>query len=141
MRRVLKLWLMLIIALALPVQGFAAATMFHCASAMGHATAAAGGHDHSRHSHAGANDASHRHDAHADGASMHHAQGKAADLNPGQSPGCSACASCCTAAALPAAPIPIASTDAPSSYARPMAPAIAAFLTGGPERPPRLLLA
>jgi hypothetical protein len=129
MRRVLKLWLMLIIALALPVQGFAAATMFHCASAMGQASAAAGGHDHSRHSHAGANDAS-----------MHQAQGKA-DLNPGQSPACSACASCCTAAALPAAPIPIASTDAPSSYARPMAPAIAAFLTGGPERPPRLLLA
>jgi hypothetical protein len=133
------MWLLL---LALPLQGFAAATMLHC------------GPNHHRMSEASAPTASHDPAAH-----RHHTEGTAADphapasvavADPGAWPHdlgtlakfkCSACAACCMGAALPAAALVF-----PAS-ARAIAPAFfvpashVGFFTDGPDRPPRLFLA
>ena len=54
---------------------------------------------------------------------------------------CSACASCCAAAAIPSPPVTLESVSLPEFFA-PLEPGgIAAFLTEGLERPPRSVLA
>lgn len=130
MRTLARLIVMCLIALALPIQGVAAATMLHCAAATSHAAhgASAVAHDEGGHHHAGAAP----HDDGVSAVSHHHTGGKSS---------CSACASCCSAAALPAMPIVLASQDAAEPFfAIPRLPVVV-FLTGGPERPPRTILA
>lgn len=69
------------------------------------------------------------------GAGHHHDLGKVGKMK------CSVCASCCTAAALPSQAITFVGM-APATGVVPSAPqAVIAFLTSGPERPPRLSLA
>lgn len=111
---------MWLIAVALPIQGVAAATMLHCGSAQGQA--------HAKLMHEGHAD----HDA-ADGATGQHHDGGTA--------GCSACASCCSAVALPVMPLILASQELTEAAAAVSSPAIVVFLTDGPERPPRTILA
>jgi hypothetical protein len=53
---------------------------------------------------------------------------------------CSACASCCTAAALPTAVLTFDVTPVHSSVVAPVPLSIAAFLTDGPDRPPRSMI-
>lgn len=121
--------LILMLLCALPLQGFAAASMLRCAP-----------------SHHGSTQMDQP--AHAAGTGsvqghMHHGHhGVAADVDgtPAHGKyGCSACAACCIGGAL-ASPAPLLPASA-HLHERPLPvpqPA-AAFITEGPERPPRLL--
>lgn len=130
MRNLVRLIVMWLIAVALPIQGVAAATMLHCGSTAGQQAAAW------TQSHAGH---AHHHDvtAQSDGVpeahhSHHHGGGKLS---------CSACASCCSAAALPAVQIVLASQTLAETAIVSFRLPLVVFLTDGPERPPRTILA
>lgn len=129
-----KLWRLMLawlLAMALPLQGYAAHALMLCGPAHHQSplvtTQATAAHEH--------------HGEHADHAA-HHAEPAQADdaeqAQPGGHAGaCSVCASCCNAAALvtslPVAdflpPAPVAVATVPVAHAR--------VLTGGLERPPR----
>ena len=123
MIRTLLVWLL---ALALPMQGVAAATMAFCGQA--HQAVAAA--DHSRHQlHAD-------HDAHR--AQLHTAEpGSDAPAAPSEAHTCSACASCCSVGAiltaLPSVPLP---DFAPTVFVATVT-AVDAFVADGLDRPPR----
>jgi len=140
MHRLVRFALMLLLAIALPMQGFAATTMISCS---------AGQHDHAAghgpaHSHAGA-DERHRHshageaDTHA-GAVDHSPAGKT-DIAKGGVHKCSACALCCTSAAVPSQAIVFSSVKLTDHFAPLAARSVPAFVAEGLERPPRALLA
>ena len=138
---VFRLPLIWLLAVALPWQGVSAATMLACgidfhpvtvARATPHAEGAAimsAGHGH------GAHDAM-------------HVQVVAAASPLEKSPAgpthehkCSACASCCLSTFAPPAPVSLDSVELSQSY-RPHVPgSLAAFLTQGIERPPRIAFA
>lgn len=122
----LRIWLLVLLAFALPLRGAMAAAML-CADDAGHGqVAAVPGH---HHHHAG-------HDS--QGASHSHAEHDHASAStPDAGDKCSLCASCCTATA-----------PATVGFAMPQAPPVAAefpdhpaphaeFFSGGQERPPR----
>jgi hypothetical protein len=132
--RIVAAWLL---ALALPVQGIAATTMFACGP--GHDASA--GHAPSALHHGAIEHESHDHAGHAaDGHPMDpvHASGEDASGDAGT---CSACASCCLGAAIPQARIDADVAVASSTQASDLGFAAVAFLTNGPERPPRPFLA
>ena len=147
MLRNLRILLMWLVALAVPVQGYAAAAMFGC-----------GPEHHSAMSMVGATPALHDqhelqpwHDDSAEVADHSHADDSAAaDHVPGlKAPGttgkttkggCSPCASCCVVAALPTSALTFQPVP-PVDFFVPFAPhSVAVFLTEGLERPPRFIL-
>ncbi len=152
MSRALRSFWLLLIMVAVPLQGVAAVTMAACGPAhravAAHAAHAShGGHaDMSAHSNAAAGDhaatAGHAHAGPIDDAAP------SATAHPDQAPTdgtpvakCSVCASCCTATALPTQAVvsaPVALTEFLVAFEP---GAAAAFLTQGPERPPRSFLA
>jgi hypothetical protein len=146
MLRALRIAVMWLLALALPLQGYAAATMLHC-GASHHRVAGAHAHDDaaSRHDHAG-----HHHDGNSTAASdastaalhlHHHGSDGAGEFDKLSKHKCSLCASCCTSAVLPSSAVTF-STDSPVALVSPcLSRTVAAFFTDGPERPPRSLLA
>ncbi|WP_027210645.1 hypothetical protein [Burkholderia sp. WSM2232] len=134
-----KLFLVLLLALSLPVQSFAAVSMM-CAPFEAEGDEPATHHvdlagsvnedplvadvdDHAAHHHS----LGHRHDLGQDSGHHPHA--------------CLTCASCCVGAALPVAPAVSASTDL-IRFSAPLPPdaGVVLFLTGGIERPPRPIL-
>jgi hypothetical protein len=154
-------WLMM---LALPLQGYAAASMVNCAAGhaehavapraaqsgpqpghyheaatpnAGHPHAAVGTHDHASHAHAGHHEAAADPAIEADVAQppVLSADDQFADAK------CSACAACCSGAAI------VSSLAVPVVFAARTAPVLAAlglpvsFITDGPSRPPRSRLA
>ncbi|MBW0448910.1 hypothetical protein EN871_10730 [bacterium M00.F.Ca.ET.228.01.1.1] len=128
-----KLILVLLLALSLPVQSFAAVSMM-CAPSEAEGDEPAASHLHL----AGSVDQDSL-VADIDGHEGHHH-----DLGPdsGHHPhACLACASCCVGAALPVVPVVSASTDL-IQFSAPLPPdaGVVLFLTGGIERPPRLIL-
>ena len=133
MNRALRLLWVSLLALALPLQGLAAATMAACGPAHAHDVAHAVHDPQAQHAH-----------AHAPAVPDAAADDPAADdaSPPAPSQKCSVCASCCTASAgLPTHAVvaePAASADSVVDLERATA---AMFLTGGPERPPRSFLA
>lgn len=156
MLSILRVTLLCLLALAIPAQGFAAATRLLCGPAHHGAASRHTGeampvqaleraHDHHHaEMHAAAGHAS-WHDAHA--VSAEHPDPSAAaastllvtDPPEGR---CMSCAACCTAVALPAR-MPLL-TAPPLMRATPLTLAAAsrpAFITGGPDRPPRPFLA
>ncbi|WP_308112568.1 MULTISPECIES: hypothetical protein [Paraburkholderia] len=134
-----KLFLVVLLALSLPVQSFAAVSMKCESSHVGgegvsmlheNAGEATHQHDHAAMMADSANDIAGAHsqnDSHPGGA--HHAHA------------CSTCASCCFGGGLPVAPVAAISADA-VHFAVPLAPSVrvASFLTDGIERPPRISL-
>jgi len=123
-----KLFIVVLLALSLPVQSFAAVSM-KCVP-----------------THARAGDASVRHAGHE--MSEHHREmhgmvlaGDGDRHDPRGSlhvHSCSMCASCCLGTALPAVPIVAVIPDATRVVASiPPSAGAASFLTGGIERPPR----
>jgi hypothetical protein len=126
MQRLLRLWLMCVIALAIPAKGLAAASMVSCGPVHQSSQQVFAGHDHSAHS-------QHQASAEADEESTD-------PLDPLPAFKCSACSSCCTAAALPCAALSVDPDRPPEAFAVVAPPAAAAFFTTGPERPPRVLL-
>ena len=136
MSRVLRTVIACLLLVALPLQGYAAGTMLFCGGAAAGTTVLDHHHDDAT---------AHAHDHHV--APGHDADSAAADdadrsnLHDLTHGTCSVCASCCSAAALPTAPL-AASTDVPHSSSFP------AFEHANPghgpallERPPRPHLA
>ncbi|AVR13855.1 hypothetical protein WK24_19700 [Burkholderia vietnamiensis] len=128
-----KLFLVLFLALSLPVQSFAAIAM-QCAAAhadedvefatgAGHPLAEQ--HHEAADVHAAADHGTHQHSL----GDTHHAHS------------CSTCVSCCVGAGLPTAPSVARSFDSALTAVFPSSStAAASFLTAGIERPPRILL-
>ena len=149
MLRVLRITLMWLVALAVPIQGYAAAAMLGCGpehhrmAGLQSQAATADSSDpaveqHSPDAHAGMAGDHH----HGDSAEPSHAhvlkmQGSSGKAGKGS---CTPCASCCVVAALPTTvvvfePVP------PVDFFVPLAPrSVASFVTEGPERPPRSIL-
>ena len=109
MKRFVRCFVMWLLVLALPVQGFAAATMLLCgAGHHGTVQATEGGHDHAGHMHMGAQDVSAVSESvaheHAAGASPPHEDSAFSPFTAKHAKvmgKCSACAACCTVAFLP----------------------------------------
>ena len=151
MSRALRITLMWLLTLAVPVHGFAAASMLGCMGSQHRVAALAGTHSHaSGHHDDGAVMHHHSHDS--EGAEMaqagHHPHGDAGsdtDTHKGHTDGkasCSACAACCASAALPATPMVFEQpTLAPDSFVLPAPQHVAHFISGGLERPPRSVFA
>ena len=141
MKQVAKLVLMWLLAVALPVQGLSAATMLACSS----------GHQEPRgvqspaHLHA-EKPGPHRSPPHDAVAAHSHA---AVDDTQADAPGlaqrdvhkCSACASCCLNAVVPDEPVTFDCVELPDLFASLVAHSPSAYVTDGPERPPRAVLA
>ena len=149
MSHILRITVMWFLALAVPVQGFAAASMIGCGPGH-HGTAGSHSHAIGMHEHAlgvqqshdsdGAEMAQADHHHHADAAS-HGDQHKAHADAKFSKASCSACASCCTSAALLSTPLVFEATDAPDSFVILAPHRVASFVSGGLERPPRSVLA
>jgi hypothetical protein len=135
MRSLMRFVLLCLMAVALPVQGFAATGALHC-GAMHQRMQAANAHHHDdgadhHHAHAGASQAKASPDAGPDDGAA----------RVGGAFKCSACAACCVGLGLPAG-TPNVPQGPSEQFAPPRAmPSDAAFLTGGLDRPPRLVLA
>jgi hypothetical protein len=141
--RTAMMWLLL---LALPLQGFAAATMLDCGPNHHRMWGAsigtqAGSHDHAKHG-------GHRHPTnaadvdelsasgdHADGGSPLHHLDKLSKFK------CSACAACCIGAALPPSPLTFLSFPPAAAPAPNVAVPYDDFVSNALDRPPRLFLA
>jgi hypothetical protein len=143
---------MLLLVAALPVQGWAAATMLNCGPSHHQMAVESPAHDAVRHAHVSEHDSMESHSGHSH---EHHATAGLSKVDvDGDQPAdndhplqklgkfkCSACASCCLSVALPS---PVLSFDASVSSDTPVAgmpQAVAVFLTDGLERPPRTILA
>jgi hypothetical protein len=126
-----------ILALAIPLQGIAAATMAACGPAVGHPSIeeigqglvaeATAMHHHVHSSPQARSDAA------------PHSQRSGHDkLSKAK---CSVCASCCAGAAMPSTFVVFDSVVLTESFAPAVATGTPAFLTAGLERPPRTVLA
>ncbi len=131
--------LMFVLCLALPLQGYAAASMLWCGPGLASKVVQAQG-EHQGH-------AAHRHSAGVSSGEAHALQhvGAHADEHGAQpdtgSAKCSLCAVCSVGMALlPTVPV-IGVSPMPESIAPQPLRLLAAFLTGGVERPPRTVLA
>ena len=128
----IRLLLVCLLALALPAQGAMAATMSRCAAHQHDRTAAAALGQHESVTHA--------HGRVVDGFSANAATAPDGLAKAGMHK-CSACASCCSAAAtddtLPKLPV----LDPAVSRFVVLACAVEPFAASGPERPPRAVLA
>jgi len=162
MRELLRIWLIWLVALAVPAQAMAAATMLHCGA--GHhgsqdvqhtvqtvpdlpkaAPGEAAAHRHANHpapdvntsSDSGQNVTS----ADASGASQ---TGKGTDpvkVAQSTSQKCSACASCCAGLAMPSTALMQATFDSSREVIGWSPSWAASVVIDGPERPPRILRA
>lgn len=122
-----------VLALAIPVQGYAASTMLACAG--GHhypPTAAAMAQEGHAHDHEMAGHDAHENDHGAMTATPSDEHGSG--FGPSS---CSACAACCSLLALPSAAPVVAEPERLAGHGAPPAFTAPAFVTDGPERPPR----
>jgi hypothetical protein len=138
MSRLIRCLLVWLLALALPLQGVAAASMRHCAPAGDavHGQAAqAGGHGLSSapHAHQADHGAAH---GHAAAAAADQAEDAPATALPEAK--CSACAACCAALGLPAVGVKLPSPPGADDVARPAPAGVDSFVANGLDRPPRL---
>ena len=144
MRKTLKTALVWLVMLAVPAQGFAAATMLFCGpmhERMSGTMAAEG----SAHHHAAGTESGHEHHAASSSEAAHEAPatnaadlGKADDLAKFS---CSACATCCVGVALVGSAIPLPQAAQAGERIVSISPPQTFFVTGGPQRPPRSVLA
>jgi hypothetical protein len=148
MSRIQRFVVALVLAVALPFQGVAAATMAACGpshhltdgmaqahSDFGHgqSEAVTGSHDHaSPHSLESRLDGE---PAQADHQALHGGSHNAPKYK------CSSCVSCCTSTAIPSPLVFLESAALPESFAYSEPSGVAAFLGEGLERPPRIVLA
>lgn len=144
--RFLIVWLM---AVALPLQALASATMLHCGPSherMQGSRSSAGADALSPHVH-GPSLAAASDDHDVVVASAGHAGSQSADAaqpdkraDPGQYK-CSACAACCSIGALPSLALAVPSPAVAPTVFFAVVPTVGAFAAAGPERPPRIVLA
>jgi hypothetical protein len=157
----MSLWfrtaLMWLLVTALPVQGWAAATMVNCdPSHHRMAAESTAAHEAVPHAYASGDDSMASHSGHAHGQHAHHGAAAVpnADVDGGQPVDtdhhslqklgklkCSACASCCLGVALPSPVLFFDAGVSSDTLVAGMPQAVAVFLTDGLERPPRTILA
>jgi len=135
MLKLLRLLMIALLALAIPVQGVAAATMLYCGPDHG-----PGGDAVHAHQAAGASQA---HEGH--GQDMHeHAQPNTPESpqSPEQSAQakCSVCAACCNAVAISSSAMRLSPAGAEPEPALKPSSQFYSFITDGPRRPPRSFL-
>jgi len=124
-----RLWLVLLIAVLLPLRGALAAAMPCSGAGSGaHGAVQSAKHGHGQHARAAGH--AHQADSHSDGAAHDHDHGGSADK-------CKLCAASCCATALVSGPLTVAApqpvaTVFPHLHAPPPS-----FLSDGEERPPR----
>jgi hypothetical protein len=141
MNRVLKTFLLWLLAFALPMQGYAAAAMFGCEAALPHAAVSQEefGHDHAAtsHMHAGA---FHHHDS-MQQVSDSHAQSHGSSNQHAYASSCSMCAACCVGMAMMPAALDWHPQHA-GSLLRTDSLVVSFFdhIPPGIERPPRIIL-
>ena len=144
--RTLLIWLL---ALALPAQAAAAATMAFCGPQHEHAAVAVQPHSATpaQHAHGEAGRSGH---SHADGvlaagevadAAADSAVDLAPDSGSGGQPRCSACASCCSAGAIAQTPLSVPSAAPGRAEFSDLVTGVSTLALAGPERPPRSPLA
>ena len=157
MHRLLRTVLTWLLVLALPAQGYAAQTMLFCGP--GHHGAAVSGavHDTAAHGH-GEHGGAHTGSVHSHGSVHMHAQAdtgdadtgsdalgaaadKAAKAEPSGAGTCSACAACCSAAAITSTSQAIAPVRLTPDYGIALIELHDSRADSGLERPPRTLLA
>jgi hypothetical protein len=140
MNRILKIFLSLLLALALPMQGYAAATMFSCGAAHAHFANASNDNLSMRHASHEAGDVSHQHHV-----SMRHvpdSHDSSDHFGQHGHSSCSTCAVCCIGIALtPAAPVWHPPHDAKDSHYISLAVSFSGHVPPGIDRPPRAILA
>lgn len=142
--RIVLFWLL---AFTVPVQGFAATTMLFCMGSH-HQAESAGArsaqdhhavHEHSNGSHHEHHDMASDHGqdlASSDGATSH--EGASVHKTAGK---CSACSACCMSVAIPTSAVRFEPMQNGSDLVAVEFRTRAVFLTDGPERPPRSILA
>jgi hypothetical protein len=133
------LWLMM---LALPAQGFAAASMQYCGKGAEHEVVQAAAAPEAHHHHAEASSDGHEHAMHAEAMKVSSPdQEQAPDLQnqlPDAAHKCGVCASCCNLVGMTAATQTVAMHAAPNAvYIEPPA-LIYSVPSGLPEKPPRV---
>lgn len=136
MRSVFRLVLLCLMALALPLQGLAATGAVHCA-AMHERMQVSAAHHHD-------DDAAHHHEGDAAKTAVSVADDHRSDDGAPRTGGafkCSACAACCVALGLPSVAVMLPQAPAEGLTPSMALRAVVAFLTSGPERPPRTVLA
>jgi len=121
------MWLLIV---ALPVQGWAASALFACGP--GHHRVASAAAAPPANDDAGLV-------AHADRSAPAAKAVGGFDLEHFASPGCNLCAGCCSASALPAGIFEFEAATSVEAFAPVLPRPVAPFLTGGQERPPRVL--
>jgi hypothetical protein len=140
-----RTWLIWLLALAVPAQGAAAATMVFCgpshqARVVQGVSAANGEQHHAGHKaqHSGAQHSGLHGDAVASPSDHHSAP---SDLLDADTHKCSACASCCSAAALVGAMDALACPEFAATLFDSVVPHLEKFSAEGPDRPPRIRFA
>ncbi len=154
--RTLLTWLLV---LAVPAQGLAAASMSFCGAghsssqsqtadvALSQALSQTQSLSHSQsHSHAAADNAASPHQHRAMSAAADDGKALSGATDDAQSPHatshkCSACASCCSTAALPSAALTVPAAERTCSVFSAVVPSVDVFTADGLERPPRAALA
>jgi hypothetical protein len=139
-----RIWLTAVLLLALPVQGYAVASMLACGAGGTHpAHAGQAGHaQHAQHADL-ADHAHHAHHAQADHQADPHSQhapaqaGENSSQPEGDTGGCSACAACFVGAALPAADGHFVAHAEPEGYLGGITVSAVTVNADGLERPPR----
>jgi hypothetical protein len=132
MSRALRIFLTCLLALALPLQGYAAQRMLFCAPASHHPVQVPtqqARHDHSAHAH---------HHSKADAKAPVHDSVHGAKASPGK---CSACASCCAAVAIISSPLVFSTSPPSTDYTATVVPRYSGHTPGRLDRPPRSTLA
>lgn len=153
MKRFIRYFVMWLLVLALPVQGFAASTMLLCdAGHQGSASRIEAVHDHGSHGHNGKHEGAQpvratsepNADVDALAADSSHVDSTASPKSAKHAKvvgKCGSCASCCTAAFLPTTIAEFKASTPSRAIAVVELTTRVGFFTDGPDRPPRLRLA
>lgn len=143
MRSLWRVLLLCLMAVALPVQGFAAAGMQHCQPIHERTQTVTAPHAvHHGDAHAHPHDTASAPQAHEAGAgAVDHAPVAEKSHAVAAVAKCSACAACCVGLGLPASALQLPKLPAVGPQPATIPMEAAAFLTGGLDRPPRPFLA
>jgi hypothetical protein len=142
MNRVLKTFLLWLLAFALPMQGYAAAAMFDCEAAFPHAAMSQQefGHDQAVMSHIHGREI-HHHDSMQQVSDSHEKSHAASDRHA-HALSCSMCAACCVGMAMMPAALDWHPPHAGSSLrTASLVVSFSGHIPPGIERPPRIILA
>ncbi|MBI1770785.1 MAG: hypothetical protein HYR68_00155 [Burkholderiales bacterium] len=132
MKKLFRLFLLCIMFVAIPFQGFAAAAMVDCNTEHHHVL------PNEQHDHDHAQVGQHKHQHSADDKVSNHAVSKASPVTKVMKDKCSACASCCVGAALvTTSTVPPVSTPSSEKISL-VSSSHFGHISDGLERPPRL---